>query len=626
MNEKQGSQLFPFETGIKNLNADYQSLTAQDIPLVQEKREACMICHSDVSGFSPAHDPQAIGCTSCHSGHPFSLNKERAHQGMKTIPGNLSDAAQSCGTTQCHPGIPERVDQSLMTTNSGIVSVDRFVFGENISPDDRAHIAEIGHDAADMHLRNLCSKCHLGSEKKKTAPLSELSRGGGCLACHLNYSEEAKIQHDAYIAAAKTKNTLPSVHPSLNLNISNDHCFGCHSRSGRISTNYEGWHETLLDENDVGGKSGYRVLQDQRVFEYVSDDVHHAAGMDCIDCHTSFEVMGNGSSYVHEEQAVSIHCADCHFEGEGQRATYDELNAEEQKIFSLRKFAHPDRAMIRKKHSGEVLINTYINKVHSLLTKNTDGLHTMKAPAAICTGNQAHESLSCSACHTAWAPQCIGCHNSYNPNVAGYDLLEMKERTGSWEEYVGSFFAEAPTLGVREGESKTIIPAVPGMILTINKNSFPEDKNSARADSALLFHRLFAPAASHTTTKQGRDCRSCHNNPLALGYGRGKLVYHTDNGKGKWSFIPQYANNKHDGLSEDAWIGFLQEPRTDLPVATRSNFRPFTLQEQQGILTIGACLTCHDENSEMMLRILSLPKQEWLKQLSGSCILPDFPN
>ncbi len=75
-----------------------------------------------------------------------------------------------------------------MTTNSGIVSVDRFVFGESLSPDIHSTIETIGHTAADEHLRDLCANCHIGKEKTETGVVDQLSRGGGCTACHLNYS------------------------------------------------------------------------------------------------------------------------------------------------------------------------------------------------------------------------------------------------------------------------------------------------------------------------------------------------------------------------------------------------------------------------------------------------------
>jgi len=122
-----------------------------------------MNCHENVSGFSPSHNPGAIGCTSCHFGNPFTLDANKAHKGMILIPGNLSNASLSCGTTACHPEIVERINKSLMSTNSGIVSVDRFVFGENVSPDVPSHIKNLGHSAADKHLRDLCANCHLGN-------------------------------------------------------------------------------------------------------------------------------------------------------------------------------------------------------------------------------------------------------------------------------------------------------------------------------------------------------------------------------------------------------------------------------------------------------------------------------
>ena len=35
----------------------------------------------------------------------------------------------------------------------------------------------------------------------------------------------------------------PKLHPGLDLKTTDDHCFGCHSRSGRIGASYAGWHE-----------------------------------------------------------------------------------------------------------------------------------------------------------------------------------------------------------------------------------------------------------------------------------------------------------------------------------------------------------------------------------------------
>ncbi len=615
--EYKGEYFLP-EIGFPVVDTKFDQLTQYDIPIVRNKREVCMVCHEKVTGLAVSHDPNAIGCTSCHLGNPFTLDKQKAHKNMILIPGNLVTAIQTCGTADCHPDIPDRVNKSLMTTNSGIVSVDRWVFNEADSPDEFAHIQNIGHSAADQHLRNLCAKCHLGNPKTKTGPVDELSRGGGCTACHLNYSEEGTKQHLAYLSGDKAEELLPKIHPSLDINISNDHCFGCHSRSGRISTNYKGWHETLLDENDVDGKVGFRVLQDKRVFEFISEDVHHKAGMDCIDCHNSYETMGDGTVYLHEEKAVKIRCEDCHFSGKPELVEYDELDTESRKIFDLRRFKHRDKWMIRGKESDIALVNTFTeNDSAFMIAKNKGTKHLMNPPASICT-RDAHKNLSCSACHTAWAPQCIGCHNEFDKNAAGYDLLANRPLTGTWVEYVGKFLAEPPTLGVWEGDKKQISPAIPGMALTIDKSGF------TGTDEKMIFHRLFAPAAPHTTSTKGRSCKSCHNNPLAIGYGRGDLIYKIADGTGIWNFKSTYAATKYDGLPEDAWIDFDLRKTHQNGISTRTDFRPFSMEEQKRILRVGACLTCHEEDSEVMINSLDEDFEIYMKKMSSRCIKPDY--
>ena len=85
-----------------------------------------------------------------------------------------------------------------MTTMSGVISVDKYFFGESTSLQDRYHIQDLGHSPADKHLRNLCASCHRGKEKTEYEAVHENSRGGGCLACHLNYSAEAEKQLNLY--------------------------------------------------------------------------------------------------------------------------------------------------------------------------------------------------------------------------------------------------------------------------------------------------------------------------------------------------------------------------------------------------------------------------------------------
>jgi len=125
------------------------------IPQTLNKRESCLICHDGMRGFSPSHDPNAIGCVSCHQGNAFSVDKNQSHQGIILIPGNLSDANRSCGTTDCHADISDRIHKSIMSTMSGIISVDRFVFDELKLPEGYYNIEDLKQTAADNHLREI---------------------------------------------------------------------------------------------------------------------------------------------------------------------------------------------------------------------------------------------------------------------------------------------------------------------------------------------------------------------------------------------------------------------------------------------------------------------------------------
>lgn len=581
------------------------------------RAESCLGCHDGMKGFSASHDPASLGCAICHFGNPFSPDKDQAHEGMLAVPGNLDNAARSCGTANCHPDITSRINTGLMATMSGIISVDRFVFNELPHPDGLYTVADIAHSPADMHLRNLCSRCHLGNPKDDPGPVSQESRGGGCNACHLNYSKPALEQLHSYFGKAQPDTSLWTMHPSLDLNIGNDHCFGCHSRSGRIATSYEGWHETLWKKDEVDTSlDTLRLLEDGRVFRYIAEDVHHTAGLQCVDCHDSYELMGDGNYYMHKEDQVMIGCEDCHFNNMPDLKYHDDLDAETLKILQLKGFGGPG-PFLPLGNSGRLIWNSGVNpQGEPVMYAKTDGRqHPLSPPSAICSRGEAHSDLSCQSCHTAWVPQCIGCHNEYDPKVAGYDMVEQQERQGSWVEFVGLYLAGQPALGVKEDEDRRVHTFAPGMILSIDKASYDPD-----IDEGYLFHRLYAPMSAHTTSADGRKCRDCHNHPVALGYGHGKLEYLVENNIGKWIFNPRFAANKNDELPEDAWLPFLGE--ASFPHSTRSDTRPFTVEEQKRILLVGSCLECHDQDSALMLSTLD-DFDSLIAQRSGSCILPE---
>lgn len=592
----------------------------------------CLECHDEMNGFEEAHSPEKVGCDACHLGNPNTINKDLAHKEMILIPGNLSDAQKTCGVVGCHPGIPERNNNSIMNTMSGVISVNRFAFDELEKPEGHFNVKELTQSNADNHNRNLCASCHLGNVKTEWGPIDELSRGGGCNACHLNYSKEAFNGLNKYLNSLNKKENFPKVHPQLNLNVSNNHCFGCHSRSGRISTNYEGWFETLSNWEEVKNNKNYRELSDGRVFQKAEADVHYIAGMECIDCHLSLEIMGDGNLYQHMDEQLKVQCTDCHSK-ESKTISYEQLDLESKKIVDLRKSNRENEKFLITEKSNAPLINTYVTSSNEkyLVTKSTSKKLKLNPPKPICTENKAHQRLNCQSCHSKWVTHCAGCHTEFDPTLEGYDLLDNKDITGSWVEYPSDFYVDYPVLGIRKYKSgeEIVDTFIPGMILTIDKLKNPRKK---------IFKRLFAPTFSHTIIKGERSCISCHNNPLALGYGKGELTFSFSNGTksrktelapdsqktlmngliNKINFVPHFERRKEDNLPKDAWIGFLKT-RGETST-TRTYTRPFTVEEQKRILLVGACLNCHDEKSYVMQESL-IDFESVLKRLSKKCFI-----
>jgi hypothetical protein len=323
--------------------------------------------------------------------------------------------------------------------------------------------------------------------------------------------------------------------------------------------------------------------------------------------------MGDGNLYEHMEEQVRIQCVDCHSK-ETNLMDYDKLDFESKKIVDLRNLKMEDSKYLVTGKSNIPIINSFINSSGEkyLITKSKKEKLQLKTPAAICIEGKAHKRLSCNSCHTEWVSHCVGCHTEYDPSVEGYDLLENQDITGSWVETPSDFYIDYPILGVRKEKSgKEIIDTfIPGMVVTLDKLKNNPNKK--------IFKRLFAPTFSHTINKRGRSCKSCHSNPLAIGYGKGKLSYSSN---GKWKFIPQFFNHKEDNLPKDAWIGFLKS--RDETSTTRINTRPFTVEEQKKILLVGACLTCHDEKSEVMKNSL-IDFELILDNISTKCILPTW--
>jgi hypothetical protein len=432
----------------------------------QPSHNACIGCHEDrLTGFGPGHAFAAENCSACHAGNAAATDLEAAHAGMRAFPGNLDDAGKACG--QCHANRVESVAESLMHTARGMVHTTRKLIDGDPGPAHTQNLQSLGHSVADSMLRKQCAGCHIGQPKTVHAVDVTRGRGGGCLACHIASHPEG-------------------AHPTLSADVSDARCFGCHSRSGRISLSYAG-----LAEAD---ESGLR-LADGRTVVRMPADVHYAAGLRCTACHDADDVMGSAGDATHQRAAVSAACTDCH-----------EPHADDPR----------------------------------------------------------HARLTCSACHSQWAPQCFGCHMEYDAHGEQWDHVERKVTAGSWSDRRWDVRNALPALGVNaDGQ---IEPFVPGMVMTVLHPAWDEEK----------FIRVFAPLSPHTTG-EARSCESCHRSSEALGLGEGELRI----ADGVLHFIPAH-ERRRDGLPADAWtdIGNTLGGRTPLP-----GQRPFTAREMKKIFS-----------------------------------------
>jgi hypothetical protein len=287
---------------------------------------------------------------------------------------------------------------------------------------------------------------------------------------------------------------------------------------------------------------------------------------------------------------------------------WDELDEESRTIVRLRTGEEPkDRRFLVAARTGLALVNVFAGQDGEpvLVGKLSGTRHRLKPPSPACTG-MGHERVSCSACHTGWAPQCLQCHT-------------QRGTDGLWHEIGNDFRAGLPSLGIRGAPPGRIEPFTPGMILTLGTE--PVDMERAFPPTLVKqgrFERFFSPVEPHTTTKEGRSCASCHSDPLALGLGRGTVRLGGESGK-EWVFEPSEAP-LGDGLPADAWTSFLEPPRPRN--STRTNARPFDPEEQRRILRVGVCLGCHEPTKAELDRIYRA-FDESLTRLSPRCTVPN---
>jgi hypothetical protein len=107
---------------------------------------------------------------------------------------------------------------------------------------------------------------------------------------------------------------------------------------------------------------------------------------------------------------------------------------------------------------------------------------------------------------------------------------------------------------------------------------------------------VVAPVQPHTVSEVSRKCRDCHNNPMAVGLGKGYLKF-TD--KEKIIFKP-LCNVKKAGIPVNFPFESIVSANGKIQFQSVSNrgFKVFKREKILKILRVGKCVQCHNSYSD----------------------------
>ncbi len=620
-------------------------------------RERCITCHDGIEEISDSH-PRNFGCTVCHGGDGNTVEKESAHATLiydpaagtgKRNPSSLKVVEKTCGQLYCHSGHSQpdrnhiqRVKKSMMATLAGMISGLRYqwsaqseltakygvtqVMDEDgqvpldqgalpqlealplFSPRDakgkpgltgKTQTARVSRHIADRLLRKKCFQCHLDSP-----PAPGEFRSQGCAACHFTYSKDGLYQGDDPTVAGAEQGH-PAFHKMTALTPT-PLCSQCHKTTGAIQ------EET--DNNSMSSLTLPGAGQIRR-------DIHFEKGFDCIDCHTQFDIMGDGNLYSKQHQAVEIRCETCHGDGDSPPHTEEVTDPHDPVIRLSQHYKGWTNSLndsmilsVRKRKLANVKIQK--NKIVTYGKKSgkkfiTPTIHRGRKAHVI----QAHKKkLECSACHSQWVPECKGC-SSLMLKVKD-DAPPTGDQNKSWNASAASWEVVTPVLMIGpRGKVAPMFPQPDRTLTLLDEQGNPMAALAENGDAHGRYRdweftnpqgysgsNLAYAANPHSVGKKVRSCASCHLSPEALGLGKGDIEWGKKS-SGKNDLMKPIVRSdivKHkSGFAPAATVNVRGEP---LAGTTQTGARPFNQREITRILRVGNCIPCHDKYNDRIYR------------------------
>ena len=564
---------------------------------VKRNDSTCASCHDGLEQASAAH----TSCVACHGGDPKEEKKEASHRSMFG-PKNPADPRfwdQTCGT--CHPYQLARVKGNLMHTNAGMIrniqaawegedgdfygAAAGEVFDAEGKPLVIKSISELNNLSGELY-RKFCSLCHVGIESNRSY---SASHGSGCASCHFPYNNEAAYKGDD--PTVKGKRPYSANHKIASLP-DNWVCFRCHNRSGRIALSYKG----LNDGNNAmvptrAGLPGPMLISGKRNVIRITADIHCDKGMDCIDCHTSRDVMGDGYAYRNMYLQTEITCQDCHGSGTEHPKAEAIIRENEEPVRESKSYQRqmrPGMKMVLTAKGRKYPNVFYENERIYVLGKRSGKLHESK----VITGTLehtivGHERMECYTCHSHTVVQCYGCHTRYDRSRYGRDFIKGADTAGAFSETEDYRMLYPFPLALNQRGN--VSPVTPGCqtFITLVDEQGATVKEEYVAEYKGRRQLRFTPFYSHNTGGKAVECAQCHGNPAFLGFGQ----HVVEDGSIRATLICEKSNDK----PLDGFLVMRDGTIEDFSAITREKARPLSNKEIRNVLAVNLCLLCHDD-------------------------------
>lgn len=622
----------------------------------ESKQENCRLCHSGIEQISASH-PLSLGCTVCHGGIADAQDKDRAHATLihdpaagtgKRNPSSLQVADRSCGQSQCHSGFEredrnhvERVRKSMMGTLAGIISGLRFQwagqtqthakYGVHAVADQDGSIPEsagavpalralpffsplslkqagavppgsgpqkISKHIGDSLLRKVCFQCHLDAPP----PPGEY-RSQGCATCHFTYNAQGRYQgQDATISKTETGHAAfhrMTALPAQGL------CVQCHKSFALASAG----NPIKFNQTPAATRPGRGLAK---------MDVHLARGMECIDCHTQFDIMGDGNIYSRQYQAVEIRCETCHGDSESLPAVSEITDPEDRVIRLARHYKGftntlGDKMVLSSRHNKLTNVKVQGGQIVTFSKRTGEKFITpLVKKSRYGHSIPRHQArLACTACHSQWVPKCEGCDVSFKASIASSPGKNFSG-AGDWNPLRFPMSVEEPALMVGPRgrvtpmaasniHALTILDAKDHPLPVIGKNGDAlgqykewEFVNPLGYSGSKVAHATFP----HSVGAKARSCTSCHLSAQALGLGDGDLkIGKTASGKRDF-MAPVNLSDRVTGKSKRSPLARVSPQGHPIAGVSQGKARLFNQREITRILKVGNCLPCHRQDSD----------------------------